>query len=465
MASVETYAQIVERERYGRDVRQAIADGLRFVSKYTKKVIKITIYPSDWFIYDTKIDGIRNLNLYGANITVKGIMKDETVQLIKIQPVADADKSIYEDYDIKCVAQDSNLLMFRTKAYKEEKPSSKADIYVYTEILEPGVQGKNSVEYAEAIDTELSPDSGLPVANRTLYEKFRSCQKKSFIYVSDITNIFDLHDGLTVESGSLIKNMNTVHLNCTLVADHKDISAFTNILEFKQEMTKYGRIRPSAFTLLPSLVYSSPELNATEVGEIAKVGNYYSSAEIRKNGAACVLKVTFSTDTSYTQPPQSTWTTIATLPVGFRPASQIQVKESNTISSAATTQAAWLRVTTAGDVQVNNIIDSRIGLYFIVPFVVSSASVMPIMLETNGTTDGIFTNSNLKNVSTLKISAVWAIEEYVDYAFDNSIDVDISTILPDFVRDDVEFIIAEQNSEDGDPSEDPEPEPEPEPNE
>ena len=461
MASVETYASIVEKERYGRDVRQAIADGLRFVAKYTKKVLKITIYPSDWFIYDTKIDGILNLNLYGANITVKGIMKDETIQLIKIQPVGDTDKSVYEDYDIKCVAQDSNLLMFRTKAYKTEKPSVKIEIYVYTELLEPGVQGKNSVEYAVEIDTELDPDSGLPVANRTLYEKFRSCQKKSFIQINNITDIFDVMEGLTVDSGCLIKNMNIVQLNATLTASTMDITAFENLLEFKQEMTKYGRLRPSAFTLLPSVVYSSPELDEMVVGTITKVGNYYSSASIRKNGGTCVLQLIFSTSEDYTRPPQGEWVTIATLPTGFKPPAEVRVMENNVNTGVVyATQAAYVRITTSGEVQVNNILDSRIGLRFVIPYVVSSSTVTPIMLETNGTADGIFSNTNLKNVQTLKISAMWAIEEYVDYAFDNAIDVDISTILPDFVRDDVEFIIAEQNSEDGDPS----PEPEPEPN-
>ena len=342
MASVETYATIVEKERYGKDVRQAIADGLRFVSKYTKKVLKITIHPSDWFIYDSKIDGLDTLNLYGVNARVKGIMEDPTIQLIKILPVRDEDKEVYEDYDVDCVEQATDILMFRTKVYKLAKPSSDLQIYVYTELLEPGVQGKNSVEYAVAIDTELNPDSGLPVANRTLYEKFKSCQKKSFIFINDLTQIFDIASGLSVERGNLVKNMNVVTLNVVLTAGSGTFTLvpFQNILTFKQETTKYGRIKPSVHTEIPGLVY----LAADDAG-----------------------------------------------------------KES------------W-----------------------------NNKNIWPVYDDDN---EGFYsTQVQQTGVKKIKISGVWSVEEYVDYEFDNLLEVDIKKIFPDLIRDDVDIIIAEQTS-------------------
>ena len=287
MANIEEYARIVETERYGKDVRQAIADGLRAAGDHSQKVTVLKMEPENWAVDGSKEEGGQTLYQYHYMANIPGISSDTSKQLIMIQPVDAQSKQAYSDFGIKCMAQLNDYLYFKSTEWTTDPPSDEIRLSIFTQLLDRGVANPSStIEYIVTPETEVKKDSNLPVASSALYDKFRSCMKKSYIAIDPITRVITLQDGLKVSRGSLVKNMNVVYLSVLLEATDQNAGAtidpYIPFLAFNATDDKYGIIKPNHHIETPCLMYRTSWTDFWPVYDPDYAGFY--STEPRRTG-------------------------------------------------------------------------------------------------------------------------------------------------------------------------------------
>lgn len=287
MANIEEYARIVETERYGKDVRQAIADGLRAAGDHSQKVTILKMEPENWVIDGSKEEGGQTLYQFHYMVNVPGISSDTSKQMIMIQPVDAQSKQAYSDFGIKCMAQLTDYLYFKSTEWTTDPPSEEIRLSIFTQLLDRGVANPSStIEYIVTPEKEVVEGSKLPVESAALYDKFRSCMKKSYINVTRMDEVLNIPDALKISRGSLVKNMNVVYLSILLEAKDQTngaiIDPYIPFLGFKATDDKYGIMKPSHHIESPCLMYRTSWIDFWPVYDPSYAGFY--STEPRRTG-------------------------------------------------------------------------------------------------------------------------------------------------------------------------------------
>lgn len=287
MASMESYAEIVENAVLGREVREAIANGLRAAGNHSQYVTTIEIKPEDWQFDGSKEEGGITYYQYHVMPEIKGIVSDTSKQMIMVQPMDNASKQAYSDYGIKCLAQLTDHLYFKTTEWLTESPSVAVRLSILTQILDRGVANPDTViEYVVVPDNKLDPESTMPVQNKVLYDNFKSCMKKSYINITRLEEVLNIQSGLKISRGSLVKNMNVVYLSILLESidqtNGTTIEPYIPFLAFNATDDKYGIIKPNHHIETPCLMYRTSWTDFWPVYDPAYAGFY--STEPRRTG-------------------------------------------------------------------------------------------------------------------------------------------------------------------------------------
>lgn len=112
-------------------------------------------------------------------------------------------------------------------------------------------------------------------------------------------------------------------------------------------------------------------LNTVTTGTITKIGNYYQSASVQKQGNLCILSIVLSSSTGYDVLPKNTFVTIGTLPTGFRPASAINNLEVYILANGTLQYETQITVQPNGAIQAYNYLENRPSLDFRIVYFVS----------------------------------------------------------------------------------------------